>query len=157
MLSLVWWARCAPVQHLGDQWCSSLKVCFPFRYHAGRYLAARLPLVCHRQGLPRLYGDLKSQSLFPVYRTHVIREGSVRQAQARALYSIHYSQFRSQASGRARASGTPDTRLHACRRECTAVLPAAWRTGGYSRLGVGYTLKYLPAGTEVITFDKRPK
>ena len=38
-----------------------------------------------------------------------------------------------------------DTRLHACRRECTAVLPAAWLTGGYLRLGVGYTLNGLPA------------
>ena len=36
---------------------------------AGRYHAC-LPLVCHQQGLPRLYGYLKSRSLFPVYRTH---------------------------------------------------------------------------------------
>ena len=56
---------------------------------------------------------------------------------------LHYSIYSSQASGRARASGTPDTRLHACRlvrdppqwstrpvrsskEEYTAVVPAVW-------------------------------
>ena len=59
---------------------------------------------------------------------------------------LHYSIYSSQASGRARCIWDPRYQiLHACRRECTAVLPAAWLTGGYLRLGVGYTLNGLPA------------
>ena len=38
---------------------------------------------------------------------------------------------------RAHISGAPDTRLHACRQDCTAVLPAAWRTGGLPQARCG--------------------
>jgi len=46
---------------------------------AGSYLAI-LPRVCHQQGLPWLYGDVKSRSLFPVYQTQEM--GGLRAARA---------------------------------------------------------------------------
>ena len=117
-----------------------MEVRFPFRYHAGSYLAI-LPLVCHQQGLPWLYGDLKTRSLFPVYRTH--DKGGLRAASA--IGSPPFLLNSSQASGRARASGTPDTGcMHA-----GGSVQRSYRLRGvqgrYPRLGVGYTLKYLPA------------
>ena len=54
----------------------TLKLC------AGSYLLvlAILPRVCHQQGLPWLYGDVKPRSLFPVYQTQEM--GGLRSASA---------------------------------------------------------------------------
>ena len=68
-----------------------------------------------------IYGDVKSLSLSPVYRTHE-KQGK-RTLEPCILYSIRHKRLDARVH-----RWDPRYRLHACRQECTAVLPAAWRT-----------------------------
>ena len=146
-----------------------MKVRFPFRYMQEATIGC-LPLVSHLQGLPRLYDDPKSQSLFSVYRTHD-KQGL---CAARASKSPPFLVNSSQASGvRAhiwdpryqtacmQAGKGPSTVVHASRsgplcskrRECCTQVTLTAALSGLSsyRLVWAYTLNGLHATIHAAT------